>query len=88
MVHTNCQFRGKHTVGGIVFYKHAFLVLLSLVRIIDCGCSSELPPRGGSGVCLQTVFWVEILKMALFFYGKFSFCTTIIGRLYIAWVFV
>ena len=26
MVHTNCQFRDKHTVGGIVFYKHAFLV--------------------------------------------------------------
>ena len=27
MNHTNCQFRDKHTVGGIVFYKHAFLVL-------------------------------------------------------------
>ena len=26
MNHTNCQFRDKHTVGGIVFYKHAFLV--------------------------------------------------------------
>ena len=22
-----CQVRGKHTVGGIVFYKHLFLVL-------------------------------------------------------------
>ena len=22
-----CQFRDKHTVGGIVFYKHLFLVL-------------------------------------------------------------
>ena len=28
MVHTNCQFRDKHTVGDIVFYKHAFLVWL------------------------------------------------------------
>ena len=26
---TNCQFRDKHTVGGIVFYKHAFLVSFS-----------------------------------------------------------
>ena len=26
MNHTNCQFRDKHTVEGIVFYKHAFLV--------------------------------------------------------------
>ena len=26
MNHTNCKFRDKHTVGGIVFYKHAFLV--------------------------------------------------------------
>ena len=26
MNHTSWQFRGKHTVGGIVFYKHAFLV--------------------------------------------------------------
>ena len=26
MNHTSCQFRDKHTVGGIVFYKHAFLV--------------------------------------------------------------
>ena len=29
MNHTNCQFRDKHTVGGIVFYKHAFLVLFN-----------------------------------------------------------
>ena len=29
MNHTSCQFRDKHTVGGIVFYKHAFLVFLS-----------------------------------------------------------
>ena len=27
MNHTSCQFRDKHTVGGIVFYKHAFLVI-------------------------------------------------------------
>ena len=26
MNHTGCQFRDKYTVGGIVFYKHAFLV--------------------------------------------------------------
>ena len=26
MNHTSCQFRDKFTVGGIVFYKHAFLV--------------------------------------------------------------
>ena len=26
MNHASCQFRDKHTVGGIVFYKHAFLV--------------------------------------------------------------
>ena len=30
MNHTNCQFRDKHTVGGIVFYKHAFLVPFNL----------------------------------------------------------
>ena len=30
MNHTNCQFRDKHTVGGIVFYKHAFLVEISV----------------------------------------------------------
>ena len=29
MNHTSCQFRDKHTVGGIVFYKHAFLVLFT-----------------------------------------------------------
>ena len=28
MNHTGCRFRDKHTVGGIVFYKHAFLVLI------------------------------------------------------------
>ena len=32
MVHTNCQFRDKHTVGGIVFYKHAFLVFFKLYK--------------------------------------------------------
>ena len=26
MNHINCQVSGKHTVGGIVFYKHLFLV--------------------------------------------------------------
>ena len=26
--HKLCQVRGKHTVGGIVFYKHLFLVLI------------------------------------------------------------
>ena len=31
MNHTNYQFRDKHTVGGIVFYKHAFLVLIVLL---------------------------------------------------------
>ena len=35
MVHTNCQFRGKHTVGGIVFYKHAFLVFNKNLDIPD-----------------------------------------------------
>ena len=29
MNHTSCQFRDKHTVGGIVFYKHEFLVLIN-----------------------------------------------------------
>ena len=27
--HNLCQVRGKHTVGGIVFYKHLFLVSIS-----------------------------------------------------------
>ena len=31
MNHTNCQFRDKHTVGGIVFYKHSFLVYINFV---------------------------------------------------------
>ena len=26
--HKLCQVRGKHTVGGIKFYKHLFLVLI------------------------------------------------------------
>ena len=26
--HKLCQVRGKHTVGGIVFYKHLFLVFV------------------------------------------------------------
>ena len=26
-----CQFRDKHTVGGIVFYKHAFLAFSCFV---------------------------------------------------------
>ena len=30
--HTSCQFRGKHTVGGIVFYKHTFLVCCSMTE--------------------------------------------------------
>ena len=30
MNHTGCRFRDKHTVGGIVFYKHAFLVISRL----------------------------------------------------------
>ena len=34
MNHTSCQFRGNHTVGGIVFYKHAFLVLF----VFYCVC--------------------------------------------------
>ena len=28
-----CQVRGKHTVGGIVFYKHLFLVFFALVKV-------------------------------------------------------
>ena len=34
MNHTNCQFRDKHTVGGIVFYKHAFLVSLYIFAYV------------------------------------------------------
>ena len=34
MNHTSCPFRDKHTVGGIVFYKHAFLVGIKKKR--DC----------------------------------------------------
>ena len=34
MNHTSCQFRDKHTVGGIVFYKHAFLVIPGIVLSI------------------------------------------------------
>ena len=34
MNHTICQFRDKHTVGGIVFYKHAFLVLQKLHGLV------------------------------------------------------
>ena len=33
MNHTSCQFRDKHTVGGIVFYKHAFLVYNSYFTV-------------------------------------------------------
>ena len=33
MNHTNCQFRHKHTVGGIVFYKHAFLVFNLILQL-------------------------------------------------------
>ena len=32
-----CQVSGKHTVGGIVFYKHLFLVPFLLIPNIDCG---------------------------------------------------
>ena len=33
MNNTSCQFRDKHTVGGIVFYKHAFLVYINFVEL-------------------------------------------------------
>ena len=46
MNHTSCQFRDKHTVGGIVFYKHAFLVLIQiLVNLCVCVCGG-----GGGGM--------------------------------------
>ena len=44
MNHTSCQFRDKHTVGGIVFYKHAFLVHHN----IDLICKYE-PHREKTG---------------------------------------
>ena len=42
MNHTNCQFRDKHTVGGIVFYKHAFLVMLSIAVQTEPGDDPEV----------------------------------------------
>ena len=41
MNHTSCHFSDKHTVGGIVFYKHAFLVSIVSLREL-------LTPRGGA----------------------------------------
>ena len=50
MNHTNCQFRDKHTVGVIVFYKHAFLVIKTAPSVVDMvictfynGASLRLP---------------------------------------------
>ena len=43
MNHTDCQFRDKHTVGGIVFYKHAFLVSLETASSIKDDIHVEHP---------------------------------------------
>ena len=48
MVHTNCQFRDKHTVGVIVFYKHAFLVNL-IFTILLGQYGYQQPPQGQYG---------------------------------------
>ena len=45
MNHTNCQFRDKHTVGGIVFYKHAFLVCLPFL-VISGISFRQICPKG------------------------------------------
>ena len=54
MVHTNCQFRDKHTVGGIVFYKNAFLVLFVLM----------LTAMAMSGSCFHVVELVPKIRMS------------------------
>ena len=43
-----------------------YIILLFLLKIIDCGYSLEPPRRGGSNEYPQSIFWAEIWKISEF----------------------
>ena len=50
-----CQVRGKHTVGGTMFYKHLFLVMPPALKKLEGHIAF------GLSVCLWVGGWVRLL---------------------------
>ena len=68
MNQTSCQFRDKHTVGGIVFYKHTFLVPKYFARL---SCDRRMTFLALSRTCrreilanLQCEIFVTLVRMS------------------------
>ena len=60
--HTNCQIRDKHTVGGIVFYKHAFLVSMDfdvLTLILSIKRHFLISSHSGALVWNSVPLWIK-----------------------------
>ena len=49
-----------------------YIILLFLLKNIDCGYLLEPPPRGGSNVYPQSMFWAEMWNISEFFIRKVS----------------
>ena len=50
-----------------------YIILLFLLKNIDCGYSLEPPRRGGSNEYPQSMFWAEIWKISAFLSENFKF---------------
>ena len=57
----------------LVFTGVYIILLLLLLKNIDCGYSLEPPHWGGSNEYAQSVFWAEIWKISEFLSEKFQF---------------
>ena len=49
-----------------------YIILLFLLKNIDCGYPLEPPRRGGSNEYPQSIFWAEIWKILEFFIWKIA----------------
>ena len=66
MNHTSCQFRDKHTVGGIVFYKHAFLVTISIIDYMSTHMQNQELAYNSEIEKLQNKSLMKISKLTVF----------------------
>ena len=64
MNHTSCQFRDKHTVGGIVFYKHAFLVFFFSESVLSFNAGVSLN-RSLNNTLKRTAVFSKLIILCL-----------------------
>ena len=54
-------------------FSGVYIILLFLLKNIDCGYSLEQPRRGGTNEYPQSMFWAEIWKISEFLSENFHF---------------